>query len=118
VFGGPVTQTFTNPQPSGAPLTFLRKQQDGDWRQVYLPVRPNGSTAWIRTIDVAQAPIPYRLEISTAAHQLRLYQASRRPLLLQRSSEAARPVLGRGRNSAVVHTLRRSSTARRLEPLC
>jgi len=44
--GGPVTQTFTNPQPSGAPLTFLLKRQDGDWLQVYLPVRPNGSTGW------------------------------------------------------------------------
>jgi len=74
--GGPVTQTFTNPQPSGAPLTFLLKRQDRDWLQVYLPVRPNGSTGWVRTTDVAQAPIPYRLEISTAAHQLRLYQAN------------------------------------------
>ncbi len=74
--GGPVTQTFTNPQPSGAPLTFLRNRQDRDWLQVYLPVRPNGSTGWVRTTDVTQAPIPYRLEISTAAHQLRLYQAN------------------------------------------
>ncbi len=74
--GGPVTQTFTNPQPSGAPLTFLLKRQDGDWLQVYLPVRPNGSTGWVRTIDVAQAPIPYRLEISKAAHQLRLYRGN------------------------------------------
>lgn len=88
---GPVTQTFSNPQPSGAPMTFLRVapadceaaepekclgQQDGDWLQVYLPVRPNGSTGWVRTTDVTQATIPYRIEISTAAHQLQLYQGS------------------------------------------
>jgi len=75
--GGPVTHTFTNPQPSGAPLTFLLNRQDRDWLQVYLPVRPNGSTGWVRTTDVTQASIPYRLEILTAAHQLRLYRANK-----------------------------------------
>ncbi len=72
--GGSVARTFANPQPTGAPLTFLVKQQAGVWLQVYLPVRPNDATGWIHRSDVKTATVPYRIEVSTTAHQLRLYK--------------------------------------------
>ena len=72
--GGPVTQTFGNPQPTGAPLTFLVKQQAEAWLEVYLPVRPNGATGWVHRSDVETATVPYSMEISTTAHQLQLYK--------------------------------------------
>lgn len=72
--GGPVVRTLANPLPSGAPLTFLLARESGDWLQVYLPTRPNGSTGWVRAGDVRLAGLPYRLDVLQRAHQLRLYR--------------------------------------------
>ncbi|HEU0131264.1 MAG TPA: L,D-transpeptidase family protein [Mycobacteriales bacterium] len=72
--GGPVARTLANPQPSGAPLTFLlRGQPTGTWLQVFLPVRPNGSSGWVRATDVTVVGVPYRLDVLRAEHRLRLY---------------------------------------------
>lgn len=71
--GGRVTRDIRNPQETGAPLTFLVDGQSGKWLRVYLPVRPNGSTGWVSATDVTVAQVAYRVEVSTAAHQLRLY---------------------------------------------
>lgn len=70
---GPVTRTFNNPQETGAPLTFLIKQESGDWLQGYLPARPNGSTGWILATDVTQSNVPYRVEVSTERHQVQVF---------------------------------------------
>jgi lipoprotein-anchoring transpeptidase ErfK/SrfK len=72
--GGAVTRTLANPQPSGAPLTFLVKGEVGvAWIEVFLPVRPNGSTGWVRAADVKVAGVPYRVDVLRGAHRLRLY---------------------------------------------
>lgn len=72
------TQRLTNPRPSGAPLTFLLVDNaaattPGDWLEVFLPVRPNGSTGWVNRTDVALAGVTYRVEVSRSAHRLCLY---------------------------------------------
>jgi len=72
--GGPTSQVLANPQPSGAPLTFLLKERRGDWMQVFLPVRPNGSTGWVRSKEVKVAGLAFRLEILRGSHQLRLFR--------------------------------------------
>lgn len=76
--GGPTTNTLTNPIPGGAPLTFLLtpdpSQTGGSgWIQVYLPVRPNGSTGWIPTSEVKVQGNPYLLVINLSAHQVTAY---------------------------------------------
>jgi hypothetical protein len=72
---GPVTHTLANPQPSGAPLTFLLKGPlGGDWLEVYLPVRPNGSSGFVRARDVTIASVPYRVDVLRRAHRLRLFR--------------------------------------------
>jgi lipoprotein-anchoring transpeptidase ErfK/SrfK len=71
---GRVTRTLDNPQPSGAPLVFLVRRQAGAWIQVELPVRPNGSTGWIRAADVRVAGVAFRLDVLRGAHQLKVYK--------------------------------------------
>lgn len=72
---GPVTRSLANPRATGAPQTLLVKKHEGAWLQVFLPVRPNGTTGWVRSKDVMTARILYRIEISTTAHRLRLYKS-------------------------------------------
>jgi lipoprotein-anchoring transpeptidase ErfK/SrfK len=71
---GAVTRHLANPQPSGAPLTFLVKRRGFVWLEVYLPVRPNGATGWVRARDVTVAGMPYRVDVLRGAHRLRLYE--------------------------------------------
>lgn len=74
--GAPV-RTLANPLPSGAPLTLLQVERRGAWLKVLLPVRPNGSTGWVRTSEVDVQGVPYRLDVRTAAHELDLYDRDR-----------------------------------------
>lgn len=73
--GGAPTQTLTNPQPSGAPLVFLVVAQDGEWLQVQLAQRPNGSTGWVRADAVELSTTPYALVVTTSTNTLDLYES-------------------------------------------
>jgi len=70
--GGAVTTTLTNPQESGAPLTLLVAATRGDWLQVHLAQRPNGSTGWVKADAVQQHSLEYSLEASTETNTLTL----------------------------------------------
>ena len=72
--GGAVTRHLANPQDSGAPLVFLVRTRGDAWVQVYLPVRPNGSTGWVAAADVTVTGVAYRVDVLRAAHQLRVYR--------------------------------------------
>lgn len=74
---GTQVRTLANPQPSGAPLTFLLLDRSGDWLRVELPVRPNQSTGWVRAEQVSVAGVPYRLDVLLHEHELRLYDRNR-----------------------------------------
>jgi len=67
---GEPTVTLDNPNENGAPLVFLVEQDQGAWLQVLLPIRPNGSTGWIRAADVTVASNPYTIDIALAEHRL------------------------------------------------
>ncbi|MDK8171804.1 L,D-transpeptidase [Curtobacterium citreum] len=75
--GGDTTTTLSNPQPSGAPLVFLVVAQQGDWVQVQLAQRPNGSTGWVPSSAVALSADPYALVVTTATNTLDLYRAGK-----------------------------------------
>jgi lipoprotein-anchoring transpeptidase ErfK/SrfK len=66
-----------NPSEHGAPLVFLvdGQDRDGDWLPVHLPVRPNGSTGFVRAADVEVVQNDYRIVVELAAHQLTVTQA-------------------------------------------
>jgi lipoprotein-anchoring transpeptidase ErfK/SrfK len=56
---------------SQVPQVFLVKQQRADgWVQVLLPVRPNGSTGWVKASDVNLAANPYRIAVRLGDHTI------------------------------------------------
>jgi lipoprotein-anchoring transpeptidase ErfK/SrfK len=66
-----------NPTGNHTPLVFLVKSRTNGWEQVYLPVRPNGSTGWVRDRAVSLALDPYRVQVSLGAHRVRVWKDSR-----------------------------------------
>jgi lipoprotein-anchoring transpeptidase ErfK/SrfK len=67
---GQPASSLDNPNENGAPLVFLVKERQGDWLNVYLPVRPNGSTGWVRAADVTVVSNGYSIDIALAEHRL------------------------------------------------
>ena len=77
---------YATPDANAAPVTTLPKQteyllprsflvfdQYADWLHVYLPTRPNSSTAWIKSSDVRLgAPLTYQIRVSLADRTLTL----------------------------------------------
>jgi lipoprotein-anchoring transpeptidase ErfK/SrfK len=76
------SQTFPNPWLLNndphlqVPLVFSVIQRQGAWLQVLLPIRPNGSSGWVRASDVALTTDRYRVEVGLAAHQITVYDAN------------------------------------------
>jgi lipoprotein-anchoring transpeptidase ErfK/SrfK len=66
-----------NPNADGAPLVFLVQKRVQYWNKVYLPVRPNGSTGWVRSRSVKLAVDPYRVVVSLGAHRVSVYKRNR-----------------------------------------
>ncbi|MCU0310578.1 MAG: L,D-transpeptidase [Acidimicrobiales bacterium] len=74
------TRTMTNPRlinddPNAAvDLVFLVKDapvaEDCEWVEVYLPMRPNGSSGWVRRADVTLLSNPYRIKADLGNFQL------------------------------------------------
>jgi lipoprotein-anchoring transpeptidase ErfK/SrfK len=58
------------------PIVFLVKAREADAQraEVYLPVRPNGSTGWVDIDDVSITKTPYRIEIGINEHRLRVFR--------------------------------------------
>jgi lipoprotein-anchoring transpeptidase ErfK/SrfK len=75
--GKPI-QALPNPwlfEPSNAstavPQIFLVAQTtNSGWVQVLLPIRPNGTTGWVKASDVSLANDPYHIKVSLSAHQI------------------------------------------------
>jgi lipoprotein-anchoring transpeptidase ErfK/SrfK len=61
-----------NPDHS-VPQVFLVEERQPEWVQVLLPVRPNGTTGWIKSSDVRLTPNRYRIVIERGAHQITVY---------------------------------------------
>jgi lipoprotein-anchoring transpeptidase ErfK/SrfK len=69
---------LSNPNRHGVPLVFLVKERrPGGWEKVYVPIRPNGSTAWIRGRQVTLAVNPYRIRVSLGAHTITVWKGAR-----------------------------------------
>jgi lipoprotein-anchoring transpeptidase ErfK/SrfK len=69
--------TLTNPNRHGARLVFLVKDRRAGWEHVYLPLRPNGSTGWVRDAQVDLAYDPYRVVVSLRKHSIAVYDGRR-----------------------------------------
>lgn len=76
---GAVTSTLQHPRlingdPNAAvPLVLLVKSEQHGWLEVYLPVRPNGSTGWVRSSDVSVSRHDWRIEVALGEYRLTLF---------------------------------------------
>jgi lipoprotein-anchoring transpeptidase ErfK/SrfK len=61
---------LSNPTAVGAPLVFLVQSRRQGWEHVFLPIRPDGATGWIRDRNVSLAWNPYSLVASLRRHTL------------------------------------------------
>lgn len=78
------TTTMANPRlinndPNApSPLTFLVKDippaQKCAWVEVYLPVRPNGSSGWVKKGDLEYTINPYRIEVGLSEFSLKVFK--------------------------------------------
>lgn len=67
---------LANPQTDGSALVLLVEEQQPAWFKVLLPVRPNGSTGWIRESDVTVATHDYRIEVEVGARRMTVWKGS------------------------------------------
>jgi len=74
--GDAVTTSLANPNDFDVPLVFRVDTIQADWIKVMLPVRPNGSTGWVRAADVTMADDDWRLEVSLGAHRLTVWKGA------------------------------------------
>ena len=64
------TQTLSAQTEYTLPRSFLVFDQYQDWLHVYLPIRPNDATGWIKASDVNVTPLDYQVKVSLAARKL------------------------------------------------
>jgi lipoprotein-anchoring transpeptidase ErfK/SrfK len=76
--GGELTHTFANPIPSGGPLVFVVDELGADgWHRVLLPVRPNGTTGWIKENSVTFTRHNYRILVELDQFHLTVFDHER-----------------------------------------
>jgi lipoprotein-anchoring transpeptidase ErfK/SrfK len=68
--GGRALMTMANPVEQGIPLVFLVKQAHNGWLEVYVPVRPDGTTGWIKASHAKLLYDPYSVKVTLGGHRL------------------------------------------------
>jgi lipoprotein-anchoring transpeptidase ErfK/SrfK len=69
----PVVGTFSKITEYKQPRTLLAINTSGnDWYQALLPMRPNGTTGWVKAADVIPAASNFEIRISVSRHYLAL----------------------------------------------
>ena len=58
----------------GYPMTMPIVEERAAWRRIRLPERPNGSTAWVRSTDVATSTTSYRIVVRLSQTNLTVYE--------------------------------------------
>ncbi len=80
VFRSPDSQApwtvLGNPTSLGVPLVLLATHESGQWVEVDLPVKPNGTQGWVRSGDVSLSSDPYRVLVQLDQHELSVYDGS------------------------------------------
>ena len=63
--------------PLGSPRVVLVRAARGSWLQVLLPVRPNGSTAWVRRSELSLAKVRYHVRVSLSEREMVVYRGDK-----------------------------------------
>ena len=81
--GGKVRRTFTKINPNGVTTVFgvlgvsRNEACEARWYRVQVPMRPNGSTGWIRADEVTIHGVRTRLEVDLSARRLGFFRDGR-----------------------------------------
>lgn len=79
--GSPIVASFNRVNPQGAtqvfPLIGRATRSDDVWYRAMLPIRPNGSSAWMPARSLEIGRTPYRIEIDLARFRLRVFEGCR-----------------------------------------
>ena len=70
----PAPRTVTSPRASGAVTVFVVLQRRSEMAEVMLPVRPSGSTGWVKLSDVRLSSHRWRIVVELAAYRLTVFQ--------------------------------------------
>jgi lipoprotein-anchoring transpeptidase ErfK/SrfK len=62
-----------NPTYFGTDLAMLVVAEHADWLQVQLPVRPNGTTAWVKGASFTTETHTFHAEVQLSNHRLRVW---------------------------------------------
>jgi lipoprotein-anchoring transpeptidase ErfK/SrfK len=71
---GNILVVLANPGRFGEQRVFLVKSRRPGWEQIYLPLRPNGSTGWVEDRNVELAIDDYRVAVSLSARRVTVYK--------------------------------------------
>lgn len=78
------SQTLPNPilvngdPKAPVPLTLLLRGNAGNgWLEVFLPIRPNGSTGFVKAADVKLTPHDFHIEIRLSQYTLKVFQGTK-----------------------------------------
>jgi lipoprotein-anchoring transpeptidase ErfK/SrfK len=75
---GFVDGSIVDDRAVAVPLVFLVVDRRGDgWLQVWLPIRPNGATGWIRDSEVTLTTTAYRIVVMLGERRLVVYDGYR-----------------------------------------
>jgi lipoprotein-anchoring transpeptidase ErfK/SrfK len=72
----PSTRSVGSPRPSGTATVFVVLQRRTDMAEVLLPLRPAGSSGWVRLSDVRLTQHRWRMVVELAAHRLTVFQGA------------------------------------------
>lgn len=67
-------KALSNPTHEGVPLVLAVIREEGEWFEVRLPIRPNGSTGWVKASDVRIRKVPHRIVVNKSEHMLRVFR--------------------------------------------
>lgn len=74
--GGAVKQTLNSPTREGFRLVLGVIERKGEWLRVRLPVRPNGSTGWVKESDVVTRSVPNHIVVEIQKRKLSVFKGS------------------------------------------
>jgi lipoprotein-anchoring transpeptidase ErfK/SrfK len=79
--GGGQTRVIDNPTREGMQVVFGVRENQGEWLKVQLPIRPNGTTGWVRASDVVVKTVPNHIVVEVGNRRLSAFKGSQ--LLMQ-----------------------------------
>ena len=73
---GKSIKTLRNPTVESVPLVLGVTETQGDWLRVQLPVRPNGTTGWVKKSDVKTRSVQNHIVVEVAKRRLTAWRGS------------------------------------------